>query len=272
MLNALLEAWRRELGQALEMMTGQTYAVSAEAASGAPGESLLWYSQRFSGAVRGLAVGAEEHVWNELGTRALQGAGIDLIERDEARNTWFELVQQSISGAARAMAREGATLTVVEGGESDGPPEGSCFFSAVITAPDGLKLDIRIAAALDAEPREKPASPAAPQDRSARERPEQRPAVERTMDVLLDVHLPVSISFGQAQLRLKDVLKLTSGSVVELNRHPEEPVDIIVNDSVIARGEVVVIEGNYAVRIQEIVSRQERLGLREAAIESARRG
>jgi len=92
------------------------------------------------------------------------------------------------------------------------------------------------------------------------------------MDVLLDVHLPVSISFGQAQLRLKDVLKLTSGSVVELNRQPEEPVDVIVNDSVIARGEVVVIDGNYAVRIQEIVSRQERLGLRDAAIESARRG
>jgi flagellar motor switch protein FliN/FliY len=59
------------------------------------------------------------------------------------------------------------------------------------------------------------------------------------------------------------VLKLTAGSVVELNRQPEEPVDIIVNDFVIARGEVVVVDGNYAVRIQEIVSRQQRLGLRE---------
>jgi flagellar motor switch protein FliN/FliY len=91
------------------------------------------------------------------------------------------------------------------------------------------------------------------------------------MDALLDVHLPLSLSFGRTQLRLKDVLKLTTGSVVELNRQPEEPVDIIVNDFVIARGEVVVVDGNYAVRIQEIVSRQQRMGLRDTGAGSAGR-
>jgi flagellar motor switch protein FliN/FliY len=55
------------------------------------------------------------------------------------------------------------------------------------------------------------------------------------------------------------VLKLSAGSVVELDRQPEEPVDVIVNGYVIARGEVVVVDGNYAVRVQEIVSRQQRL-------------
>jgi flagellar motor switch protein FliN/FliY len=80
------------------------------------------------------------------------------------------------------------------------------------------------------------------------------------------VHLPVSISFGTAQLALRDVLKLSSGSVVELNRQPEEPVDVIVNDQVIARGEVVVVDGNYAVRIQEIVSRQQRLRLGDGSL------
>ena len=79
------------------------------------------------------------------------------------------------------------------------------------------------------------------------------------MEVLLDVHLPVCISFGCAELPLRDVLKLSSGSVVELDRQPEEPVDVIVNGYVIARGEVVVVDGNYAVRVQEIVSRQQRL-------------
>jgi flagellar motor switch protein FliN/FliY len=256
------------------MMTGHNYPVSVEAASGAPGESLLWYSQRFSGPVRTFFVGAEEHVWNELGTRALQGAGIDLIERDEARNTWFEVVQQSISGAARAVSREGTTLELLEGGVSDGPAQEARFISATVTAPDRLQLVIHLAVTLAAEPAEPPAPTAPPPQARARSTPgstEQRATQERTMDVLLDVHLPVSISFGQAQLRLKDVLKLTSGSVVELNRQPEEPVDIIVNDYVVARGEVVVVDGNYAVRIQEIVSRQERMGLRAAAIESARR-
>lgn len=79
------------------------------------------------------------------------------------------------------------------------------------------------------------------------------------MDLLLDVDLPVSISFGKAQLPMKDVLKLTTGSIVELNRGVSEQVEVLVNQCLIARGEVVVIDGNYGVRIQEIASRQDRL-------------
>jgi flagellar motor switch protein FliN/FliY len=81
----------------------------------------------------------------------------------------------------------------------------------------------------------------------------------RKMDLLLDVELPVSVSFGRAQLLLKDVIKLTTGSIIELNRSISEPVDVIVNNCVIARGEVVVVEGNFGVRVHEVVSRQERL-------------
>ncbi|MGA7415385.1 MAG: flagellar motor switch protein FliN [Bryobacteraceae bacterium] len=81
----------------------------------------------------------------------------------------------------------------------------------------------------------------------------------RNLDLLLDVELPISVSFGRAQLPLKDVIKLTTGSIVELNRSVSEPVDIIVNNCTIARGEVVVVEGNFGVRIKQIVSKQERL-------------
>lgn len=81
----------------------------------------------------------------------------------------------------------------------------------------------------------------------------------KNLDLLLDVEMPVSVSFGRAQLPLKDVVKLTTGSIVELSRSVSEPVDIIVNNCVIARGEVVVVEGNFGVRIKEISSKQERL-------------
>jgi flagellar motor switch protein FliN len=77
--------------------------------------------------------------------------------------------------------------------------------------------------------------------------------------LLLDVEMPVSVSFGRAQVQLKDVLKLTTGSVVELNRAIADPVEVIVNNCVIARGEVVVVDGNFGVRIQNVISRQERL-------------
>ena len=81
----------------------------------------------------------------------------------------------------------------------------------------------------------------------------------KTFDLLLDVELPVSVSFGRAQVARKDVIKLTTGSIVELNRSIAEPVEVIVNNCVIARGEVVVVEGNFGVRIHEVISRQERL-------------
>ena len=79
------------------------------------------------------------------------------------------------------------------------------------------------------------------------------------MELLLDVDLPVSISFGKTELPLKDVLKLMTGSIVELNRGVNEQVDVFVNRCLVARGEVVVVEGNYGVRIQEIASRHDRL-------------
>jgi flagellar motor switch protein FliN/FliY len=85
------------------------------------------------------------------------------------------------------------------------------------------------------------------------------PTTSRTLDLLLDVDLPVSISFGRAELMVKDVLKLTTGSIVELNRGINDPVEVLVNRCLIARGEVVVVEGNYGVRIQKIASRQDRL-------------
>lgn len=75
--------------------------------------------------------------------------------------------------------------------------------------------------------------------------------------VLLEVEVPVSISFGRCRLALKDVLKLTSGSIVELDRAVEDDVEVIVNNRVVARGEVVSADGNYAVRIREVVGRKE---------------
>lgn len=88
---------------------------------------------------------------------------------------------------------------------------------------------------------------------------EEHPAVG--MDIL-DVELPVTVSIGGTQLPLREVLKLTTGSIVELDRLITDPVDILVNKCIIARGEVVVIEGNYGVRILQVVSRSERLALR----------
>lgn len=79
------------------------------------------------------------------------------------------------------------------------------------------------------------------------------------LDMLLDVNLKISVELGRAQLKFRDVLNLSTGSVVELGRQTSEPVDILVNGALLASGEVVVVDDHFAVRITKLLNRVERL-------------
>ena len=72
------------------------------------------------------------------------------------------------------------------------------------------------------------------------------------LNLVMDVELNVTLRFGQRQLTLREVLDLTSGSVIELDREVEEPVELLLEGKVIARGEAVVIDGNYGLRVTEV--------------------
>lgn len=79
------------------------------------------------------------------------------------------------------------------------------------------------------------------------------------LDMLLDVGLKITVELGRAQLKFRDVLNLSQGSVVELQRQTSEPVDILVNGALLASGEVVVVDDHFAVRITKLLNRVERL-------------
>jgi flagellar motor switch protein FliN/FliY len=79
------------------------------------------------------------------------------------------------------------------------------------------------------------------------------------IDLLLDVELPVRVSFGQTEMQLRDVFKLGTGSVIELDKSVNDPVTVIVNNKPIAKGEVVMVDGNYGVRILEVESTADRI-------------
>lgn len=78
------------------------------------------------------------------------------------------------------------------------------------------------------------------------------------VDLILDVQVQVAVELGRARLQVRDVLALGPGSVVELDKHAGEPVEVVVNNKTIARGEVVVIDENFGVRITEIINSSER--------------
>jgi flagellar motor switch protein FliN/FliY len=77
----------------------------------------------------------------------------------------------------------------------------------------------------------------------------------RAAPLLMGVKLPIRVLLGRTQLCLRDIAELGNGAVVELDCKPDDPVEIIVNDRIIAHGEVVVVAGNYGVRITKIASR-----------------
>ncbi len=79
------------------------------------------------------------------------------------------------------------------------------------------------------------------------------------LDMLLDIPLQVTVELGRTNRTVKDILELSSGSIIELDKLAGEPVDILVNKKLIAKGEVVVIEENFGVRVTDIISQTDRI-------------
>jgi flagellar motor switch protein FliN len=81
----------------------------------------------------------------------------------------------------------------------------------------------------------------------------------KNIDILMDVKLPVAIELGRTEMTIRDILGLSAGSVVELNKLAGEPVDLLVNNKTVARGEVVVVDENFGLRVTSLISPEDRI-------------
>ena len=259
----LAEEWAAGLASSIELMTEARPALSLGSPVPAGSLQALWFSIPLSAAENAaVVVGAAEESWTSIGKSALHAAGVTEATPADMRSTYLEIVAQATSGLAQAIAgRIGKPVSSLPAEEvaSAGAANNVTPVEISLRGMPLGKLYVGWSATLEAALASPGAGPTAA-ERSNTDRTKQA-AVEKskTFGLLMEVELPVSISFGRAQLPLRDVLKLNSGSIVELNRTINDPVEIIVNNCVIARGEVVVVEGNYGVRIQQVISREERL-------------
>jgi flagellar motor switch protein FliN/FliY len=89
-------------------------------------------------------------------------------------------------------------------------------------------------------------------DKNAEETAGERGLPAYNLNLVMDVELNVSLRFGQRQLPLSEILELSSGSIVELDRTVNEPVELYLDGKLIARGEAVIVDGNYGLRVTEI--------------------
>ncbi len=247
------------LAKALQAVTGTVFeaGIAESGPADAVEDPLIWRQEFPLGEGALVWVVAGRDLWEAVGRMVLSGQGIDSVADEDCRPVWNDVARQAMSEAAT-----GLRIQAERGEASDDVPD-ELAHDVTLEIRNSIQIwHVRIAwNSAFAEAFPVPAQSGLP----AQVSPDPMPS--RTLDLLLDVSLPVSVSFGKTSLRIREVLKLNTGSVVELDRLVSEPVDVIVNNCVIARGEVVVVDGNYGVRVIHIASRADRLrsGMSEAS-------
>ncbi len=158
---------------------------------------------------------------------------------------------QSIDGAlAAATAATATAAPLADGGAGDQAEIDELLNQASFDDPAALASALGGGPAADAEQFPLPDFQQVLQD-----------AQVSSIDLLRDVELNVKIELGRSRMLVEDVLKLGEGSVVELDKLAGDPVDVFVNDRLVARGEVLVLNDNFCVRVNEIVAGVKEEGL-----------
>ncbi len=185
-----------------------------------------------------------------LGEAPLMGEGVD------QRAGWGELLREVAEAAAgQLLASTGASCRVVQFDQIGEEGKVSSAFQ--------LKAGERVFSILvrDELKALRPASPAEPPSARPAPAPASAPvtALSPGIELLLDVELEASLRFGCREMPLGELLDLGPGDVVQLDRHVADPVDLIVGDKIVARGEVVLINGNFGLRVTEVAAPRKRL-------------
>jgi flagellar motor switch protein FliN/FliY len=235
--------WGNAIASVLSQIAGATWTAGAENVDGtASGERV---TLDFT-AAKSLA----GHVRLRL-ARADAAKLVAIFTGETASEEWNADQQEALEELARQFAGQLATSLKPDLGEVEFRLEAAEGFSAADSAspillhgPQGeavgfeFEIDQQLKTAFSPEPA--PAVVA------------QMPSASNNLDLLMDVELAVTLRFGQRQMMLQDILDLQSGSVIELDREIQEPVDLLLDGRVIARGGVVVVDGNYGLRVTEV--------------------
>lgn len=271
-----LEAWTPELAKSVEMFTGLSVTIQqgAEANTHLASlgtHSILWQTQT-------IEYGLTGSVW--IGTPVTTRVAItkSLADDDETRESLYrELLAQSLEGAAHVLSSGQEQRLVCKTTLQNGTPPLDLTDTQVVwlnipgqdPAPIFVGFQSDFMALLRAvehgsSRQEELLQQTAPAPRVT---PQES---ESMFDRLVDLELPMAVVLGRAQVKIQDALKLTAGSLVELDSRSSDSVEIVVHNAVVARGEVVSVGGNYGIRIREVISRKDRVALQNSASRSQR--
>jgi flagellar motor switch protein FliN len=257
-----IEVWAQSFTQVLTQIAGAAFTVEslAEAPPEAlpPAETDLQTTVTAAGTLRGeMSLRLPRKVVLGLAQLFVGETQAPAAEfKAEHREAVEELLRQVAGQAATALKpRWGeAHLRLEFGSAPSWPPGVSGWIGSAAGTACLLWLEWQMSAALVAALRGGQPPASTPEAELPASAPAAASAMGDKLDLLMDVELDVTLRFGGRQLLLKEILELGPGSVVELDRQVQEPADLLLDGKVIARGEVVIVDGSYGLRVLEVMS------------------
>jgi flagellar motor switch protein FliN/FliY len=170
----------------------------------------------------------------------------------DQKSGWAEILKETCNTAAGELLAKSGTRCKVDKFEA-------VAGESKVTRAFELRAGDRVWTVLVREDLRAPAAavPAAKPAPAAANAP--APKLSKGLELLLDVELDASLRFGSREMPLGEILDLGPGDVVQLDRHVDDPVDLIVGDKIVARGEVVLVNGNFGLRVIEVAVPEKRL-------------
>ncbi len=261
-VDQFLQTWVDEFIRAVEMFSGSVPNLRCSRTKKLDASQIadmVWWKQDFVGAGKfSTWIGAKNETMLAL------GGG----DETEAKPTYFEMLSQAQSGAAHVVSAGFDTPVACEPGQEDSAPDYESLLYGVVGITLGkselpslvFAMETSIETVLNPDEKFEAQSPGLPATGVSLD--SLVPAASQPMlSRLLELELPLSIALGRSIMPIREVLKVTSGSVIELDRSVGDLVELLVHGTVVARGEVISIKGNYGVRIKEIISQQDRMHL-----------
>lgn len=246
----MVRAWAKSLSDLLSQASGApvTCEVLPRDPENAPSRSEqdIWVTATSRGALSGeLSFRLTSADANQFGQK--YEANAESSGDTTRKNAVLELFRKAAEtvGAELKNAGTDVQFQVASGPAPVWTPAATCYVQANLTTQALVEvvLNEALAASLQAV-RECAAIP-----------PVTAESAPGKLGMLMDVELVVTMRFGGRRMLLKDIIDLCTGSVVELDQQVQEPVDLLLDGKLIARGEVVVVDGNYGLRISELVSK-----------------
>ena len=252
-LKAWFEAWETSTQTVLSQVFGHpvTFETPSEAPPGA--DSDLWYTVVAGGALRGeMTLRLPAASGTRLAQKFLQETEPPPPEPSaQHKEALEELLRQIAGQAATALASAAGGEVQFHVAASSAPSWSSSATTCLYTRDEAgtpVTIEIQVSAALAAA-----LQPRAEAQLASASAPPPPPPAAASYERLRDVVLDVKLRFGSRRMLLRDVLALSAGVVVELDNNLNSPVDLLLDGRVVAQGEVVVVDGNYGLRVTHVL-------------------